>query len=55
MQTDRKAPLVSIRTVLDVPATFRLRPDLHWSLVEEIILPTTLGDLSGADLVANRE
>jgi len=36
-----------IRTVLDVPATFRLRPDLHWSLVEEIILPTTLGDLSG--------
>ena len=36
-----------IRTVLDDPATFRLRPDMHWALVEETPLPTTLGDLAG--------
>jgi DNA polymerase-3 subunit epsilon len=36
-----------IRTVLDEPATFRLRPDLHWALVEEIAVPTTLDDLAG--------
>ncbi|MDQ6907876.1 MAG: exonuclease domain-containing protein [Chloroflexota bacterium] len=36
-----------MRTVLDEPATFRLRPDLHWSLVEEIAVPTTVGDLAG--------
>jgi len=36
-----------IRTVLDDPAAFRLRPDMHWALVEEMPLPTTLGDLAG--------
>jgi DNA polymerase-3 subunit epsilon len=36
-----------IRTVLDEPATFRLRPDMHWALVEEIAVPTTLDDLAG--------
>jgi len=36
-----------MRTVLDDPATFRLRPDMHWALVEETPLPTTLGDLAG--------
>src|SRR6478672_5271870 len=36
-----------IRTVLDEPATFRLRPDMHWMLVEEIALPATLDDLAG--------
>ncbi|MDQ6908796.1 MAG: hypothetical protein M3176_18410, partial [Chloroflexota bacterium] len=28
-----------IRTVLDEPATFRLRPDMHWALVEQIAAP----------------
>ncbi len=36
-----------MRTVLDEPATFRLRPDMHWALVEEIAAPTTLDDLVG--------
>jgi DNA polymerase III subunit epsilon len=36
-----------IRTVLDEPATFRLRPDMHWALVEEIAMPATLDDLAG--------
>ncbi|MDQ6601160.1 MAG: exonuclease domain-containing protein [Chloroflexota bacterium] len=36
-----------IRTVLDEPATFRLRPDMHWALVEQIAVPATLDDLAG--------
>ncbi len=36
-----------MRTVLDEPGTFRLRPDLHWALVEERITPATLDDLTG--------
>lgn len=36
-----------MRTVLDDPATFRLRPDMHWVLVEAIALPATLDDLAG--------
>src|SRR2546421_740546 len=36
-----------IRTVLDEPAPSRLRPDMHWALVEEIAAPATLDDLAG--------
>ncbi len=36
-----------VRTVLDEPAKFRLRPDQHWMLVEEIPVPATVDDLAG--------
>lgn len=36
-----------IRTVLDEPGTFRLRPDMHWALVEEIAVLATVDDLTG--------
>ncbi len=36
-----------IRTVLDEPETFRLRPDLHWALVEAMPILTNMDDLAG--------
>ncbi len=36
-----------VRTVLDQPEAFRLRPDGYWMLVEEIAIPHTVDDLAG--------